>query len=676
MQWRHLAAALVLSALSATAIADSYTYRDLIRQLTDLESLAVAPKPGVKCAQWSSYDRASRYDAATGEYVGWDANGDGHGIIRREGDKQVFAEIEGPGVIWRIWSAAPQEGRVRIYLDGASEPAVDLKFSQYFDNTQWPFVHQPLVHDASSGKNLYVPIPFKKSCKVIADDKWGAYYHFTYTTYQKDTVLPVFTRNLQADEIAALEEANVKLTQGLGSDPAGVRPGQRTARASANLRPGRTVTVARLKGERAITALRVKVSGLNDRTAETLAMRQLVLKITFDGESEPSVWAPLGDFFGTAPGINMYKSLPMGMTQDGCYSFWFMPFAKGALVEIVNEGNAARRVSAEVTHAPLTRPAGEYARFHAKWHRDAFNPTEKGRGIEWTMVTTEGAGRFVGVNLHVWNPKGGWWGEGDEMFYVDGEKFPSTFGTGSEDYFGYAWCNPARFYNAYHNQPFNSGNNKGHASVNRWHIADNVPFLTSFTGTIEKYFPNDRPTLYAATAYWYLMPGGKDPYTPYPVSERLGYFDLQMPEPFVAKGAIEGEDMKVLSCTGGSANRQDLDSFEGEWSKGAHVWWTEGKPGDKLTLALPVARAGRYAVKAQFTKAIDYGIVQLWLDGKKLGDPMDFFNNGVIPTGELSLGTFDLTAGEHQLVAEIVGANEKAVVKYMFGLDYIRLVAP
>ena len=100
--------------------------------------------------------------------------------------------------------------------------------------------------------------------------------------------------------------------------------------------------------------------------------------------------------------------------------------------------------------------------------------------------------------LHVWNPRGGWWGEGDEKFFVDGEKFPSTIGTGSEDYFGYAWCSPQLFQNAYHNQTRNDGNNRGHVSVNRWHIADNVPFQKSFEGCIEKYYPNDRPTLYAA----------------------------------------------------------------------------------------------------------------------------------------------------------------------------------
>ena len=93
------------------------------------------------------------------------------------------------------------------------------------------------------------------------------------------------------------------------------------------------------------------------------------------------------------------------------------------------------------------------------------------------MLHTQGRGRFVGVELHVWNPRGGWWGEGDEKFYIDGEKFPSTFGTGSEDYFGYAWCNPTEFQNCYHNQTRNP-NNRGHISVNRWHITDNLPFQT------------------------------------------------------------------------------------------------------------------------------------------------------------------------------------------------------
>src|SRR6266566_9665916 len=184
------------------------TYVDLVHRLTDLEHLATVPAPGERCAQWSSYDRASRYDPASGKYIKWDANGDGGGYIRKEGDKFVLAEMEGPGCIWRIWSATPGKGHVRIYLDGANEPAVDLPFTGYFDGKNPPFTRPAIVHTVSMGWNNYTPIPYRKSCKIIADSDWGQYYHFTYETFAKGTEVPLFKRELSAEESAALDRAN------------------------------------------------------------------------------------------------------------------------------------------------------------------------------------------------------------------------------------------------------------------------------------------------------------------------------------------------------------------------------------------------------------------------------------------------------------------------------------
>jgi hypothetical protein len=274
------------------------------------------------------------------------------------------------------------------------------------------------------------------------------------------------------------------------------------------------------------------------------------------------------------------------------------------------------------------------------------------------------------VVLHVWNPRGGWWGEGDEKFFVDGEKFPSTIGTGSEDYFGYAWCNPTLFQNAYHDQTISNGN-KGHVSVNRWHVTDNVPFQKSFEGDIEKYYANARPTLYACTAYWYQAPGDADPYEPPPLSERVGYWTA--PAPSGVKGALDGEAMEILAKTGGEAAPQDMTGYSGGWSNDTHLWWTRAKPGDKLDLALPVKDAGKYKLTARMTKARDYGIVQIYLDGQKLGDPIDLYNPDVVPTAVLSWGTHELTAGKHKLTLQITGANEKAVKAHMVGLDYVKL---
>ncbi len=224
------------------------SYIDLIHRLTDLEYLAAIPSPHEQCAQWSSYDRKSRYDAAADKYISWDANGDGDGIIRKEGDKLVLAEMEGPGCIWRIWSATPAEGHVRIYLDGSSEPAVDLPFKGYFDGKNAPFTRPALVHTVAHGWNNYTPIPYQKSCKVIADPGWGLYYHFTYGTFPKGMSVPTFKRELSAPEAAALDEVNDTLTR-CAPAAALARPREKHIARSVKLVPGKSATLANLKGE-------------------------------------------------------------------------------------------------------------------------------------------------------------------------------------------------------------------------------------------------------------------------------------------------------------------------------------------------------------------------------------------------------------------------------------------
>lgn len=273
--------------------------------------------------------------------------------------------------------------------------------------------------------------------------------------------------------------------------------------------------------------------------------------------------------------------------------------------------------------------------------------------------------------LQVWNPRGGWWGEGDEKFFVDGEKFPSTFGTGSEDYFGYAWSSDQLFMHAFHNQPHNDGGSKGHLSVNRWHIGDSVPFHAGFEADIEKYYKNEKPTLYAATVYWYQAAGEQDSYKAVPLAERAGWYIE--PKVKCVAGVLEGEQLKRLECTGGRTRTEDMVDRREGWSDGYQLLWTQGKLGDRLTLALPVKEAGKYKLLAQLTKAPGYAIVQLSLDGQKLGDPVDCYNAQVIPTGAIDFGVHELKTGDHRLTLEIVGANEKGVRSHMAGLDYVKL---
>ncbi|HEY3397166.1 MAG TPA: DUF2961 domain-containing protein [Armatimonadota bacterium] len=667
-RWLLVAPLLLLTVLTAQA-APKYTYADLVKQITDLQRLATVPEKGETCAQWSSYDRASKYDAATDKYIAWEANGDGGGIIRKEGDQSVLAEMTGPGCIRRIWSATPGDGHIKIYLDGATEPAVDLTFKSYFDRKTEPFTYPTLVHTtAANGANNYVPIPYQKSCKIVADPGWGNYYHFDYQTFPAGTVVPTFKMTLSAEDKTALQKADDTLIA-----PIITVFGATMAYKELTIPAGGKVTAGALKGSGALSGLLVATP---DWVGEDVAvgLRELALQIKWDGETEPSVWSPLGDFFGTGPGLNKYEAYPLGMTDQFLYSRWYMPYAKGAQVEIVNDGATERKLKVYLLSQPLAAgEAAKLARFHAKWHRDAFLPATPDRPIDWPMLKTEGRGRFVGVALNIWNPRGGWWGEGDEKFFVDGEKFPSWFGTGSEDYFGYAWSSGRLFYHPLHNQTRNDNQaNNGHISVQRWHIADNVPFQTSFEADIEKYNDNKRPCQYDCVAYWYQAPGGQDPYAAVPVQDRVDFYTpLNLKN---ADGAFEAESMKIIASTGGGQGAQGMDNFgAGKWSGGMQLWWTGGKVGDKLTLSLPVEADGNYKLTTVLTKAIDYGIVQLYLDDVKLGDPVDLYNDGVVTTPVLDLGAHDLTKGEHKLTFEITGANEKAQPAHMVGIDWVKL---
>lgn len=275
-------------------------------------------------------------------------------------------------------------------------------------------------------------------------------------------------------------------------------------------------------------------------------MRGVKLNIYWDGKEKASVVSPLGDFFGSAPGYNSYRAYPMGMTAGRCYSFFYMPY-KAAKITLTNESGQSIAPRIAILNEPIAeKTANETMRFCAKWHDtgdwhglDRKRFEEGGdRWPDWPVIRISGTGRFCGFALHVtnrWEPDDfpdvrwwegqqitdfpaidnfHWWGEGDEKFFVDGEKFPSTSGTGAEDYIGYslAAISPfVTFDSAYACQsrvPIR--NNNGQTSVVRFQITDNVPFQKSFDGFLEKYLPdnwlhgNIKGTCrFACTAYWY-----------------------------------------------------------------------------------------------------------------------------------------------------------------------------
>jgi hypothetical protein len=656
------------------------TYPDLVEHLYNPELVALLPLPGETAAQFSSYDRSSVLDPATGYYKNWGANEDQMGVLRMEGDTAVLAEMKGPGCIWRIWSADPHEGHVQIFLDGSTTPAVDLPFQDYFSGKVAPFNQPELVYTASRGFDNYTPISYQKSCKIVALPGWGAFYHFNYSTFPEGAVVPTFKMDLAHLDEQALESANSFLAK---RSPPGMNPGNdvQPAEISVNVRAGETKDVlTNLVGPDAISILMVKINDLPPPgEARDTLLRELCLQITWDDDTKPSVWAPLGDFFGVAPGSGPFQSLMSGLKPDGeFYSNWLMPFSKKAHIEIINRSATPQKLSFTIYPAQLTHPISAYGRFHAKWHRDALLNEELSRTIDWPILKTQGRGRYVGTQMHIWNARHGWWGEGDEKFFVDGEKFPSTFGTGSEDYFGYAWCDTELFDKAFHGQSECSKDNTGNTNLHRWQLADNIPFQQSFDGGIEKYFSNRRPTLYAATAYWYLEPGGTDPYGPVDCVDCVGYFH----NPFNQNnpnGIIDADSMECRHHTGGRVGVRVTDEYATKLGLAANrplCLWVENKVGDTLELKVHsmwyVPQPGKFHVILHCVKASGMGIVQVYWNGAKAGAPVDLYSAKPEDT-DIDLGVFDVVPQIQLLKFEITGANPAAQPLNGLAFDYVNL---
>ena len=653
---------------SGSGAGETLRYPDLVKRLTDLDHLAVLPPVGEQGALASSYDRRSQYDAAHDKYIAWDANADGNGIVRKEGDNDVLAEINGPGCIWRMWSATPTNGHIKIYLDGAAEPAVDLPFKGYFDRKNEPFTRLNMVYMTSAnGYNNYTPIPFQKSCKIVAEKDWGKYYYFNYTRFAPGTTVPTFHLPLGPDDLKALDQANETFARA-GQNPYPDRPGQKTETNDVTVPHGHKITVAELSGPQAITELKVKSQWPKDVDVQRMLLAQLTISITWDEDKEPAVWAPLGDFFATAAGMATFSTLPTGLLKDGTfYSYWYMPFGKKAKIEVTNDSDQDVALAWQISRAPLTKPADAYARFHAKWHRDVFPTGRADRKVDWTLLTTQGRGRYVGTQLHVWNPDGGWWGEGDDKFFVDGEKFPSSFGTGSEDYFGFAWCGSSPFVQALHSAPVNNAHL--HVSVNRWHIADNIPFQTSFDGYIENYCQLDPHviTRYAAVAYWYLAAGGTDPHTTFPVSERAGWWNP--PQMFCREdGVIEGIQLETLV----QAKKNALIlAYTGVDTIGTNkLLYCSVSIDRKAQLGFHVKNNGKYKLQACFGKGAHNGIFQLYLNGEKIGSVMDFYSPTGVLTDAIDLGDVTLQAGQQILSMELIEENSDRSKDTHIALDW------
>jgi hypothetical protein len=487
--------------------------------MADPAAVARFPDPPYQCLQASSYNRESVHR----DRPGWFADSDGLGFLREEtrrGRKEwVIMEHSGPGCLTRIWTPffyfdlADHTGpNVRIYLDGAEEPVIDeglIGLVTGRGSVKYPFA----AFTARAG-NLYLPIPFARGCRITLTAK--PFYHLVnYRAYPPGTAIESLSRDRLAAAAAALAAAG----QSLIERPPDAEPEVRMVHVLGRpLSPGGTARLRLGDGPAAIRRLDLDFPAAL-RQPELL--RSTILEFTFDGER--TVWCPAGDFFGSADGVHPFHTRQRTVTSNGVFtSRWIMPYRKSATLRIRHEGAGPTYLRLRVGTQPWTWD-DRSLHFHAHWRPDDVVPGTPFQ--DWNYIDIRGRGVFVGDAWTVLNlQRDTWWGEGDEKIYVDDaweSGFPTHFGTGTEDYYGWAGgIVPTRADEF--DEPFLAnirvggvdGHTQGYNICTRTRSLDAIPFTRRLRFDMESSFGTDIRNPwdllgYSAVTFWYAEPGAR-----------------------------------------------------------------------------------------------------------------------------------------------------------------------
>lgn len=641
-----------------------YAYR--LGSMIWVSHLLQRPWPQERCVQFSSYDRASSPATARGQR--FYANHDRGHYLRTESrdgaTEYVMVDAAGHGCLTRLWSANPS-GTLHFDVDGKRVWSVD--FAELCQG-KVAGVPPAVAWMRARGGNVYLPVPFGK--RLVVSATVGDLYYLADVVLDERVTATSFTPELLVAEQprAAMRD----LVEHRARAPADRVVGRR-------IRAGKE-HVLEIPAEHEVQYVEVALRAGRDR--KDLAEQLQRVRLVVTAGDETTVDVPLPAFFASRD-WRPWRSDQLGVGEDGvAWCHWPMPMLQKGRIALAFDG-PLEGVELELAASfeemenwvdrPENRPRFYELKFRASYHQVRGVATRP--FTDHVVLDATGAGRFVGCSLLVRNPSKIWWGEGDEKAYVDGETFPSWFGTGTEDYFGYAWCDPTVFSAPFHAQIQCDGpQNFGFTQLFRSHVLDNIPFHRSLRFELERWhWVKDIEMDYTTVAYWYGAKGAKSGLPPVPpVGER--YLEpLELPKMLVVEGAIEGESLRVVSCSGGTHQVQDLSFFEGAFSRNAHRWWRDGKKGDVLVLAVPVAEAGDYAVTLAMTRARDFGRVKVSLAGQKLGSVFDGYAKDVGSSGPFAAGTVSLTQGDHELRFELVGSNPAAQKRLMVGLDYLIL---
>lgn len=403
--------------------------------------------------------------------------------------------------------------------------------------------------------------------------------------------------------------------------------------------------------------------------------QEMLIRVFYDGRETPDIEVPFGDFFANCFGKRSeIISLPLIVEDADSYnSFWPMPFRKSIRIEVVNQSKDKNinLLYYNIDWIKKDKLPKDTPYFYARYRQEY--PTQP--GADYLILETEGKGHYVGTVLAVRTRSPSWFGEGDEKIYIDGETDASIWGTGTEDYFLSAWglksgLNTPYFGTVYFDQWGIVG---GHTSAYRWHLQDPIVFSKKIKVSLEHYgwiSPdenverrahswNEREDDFSSVAYWYQtgIPTGQEPVPP--AEDRIL---PNLDQIFMATKVVEDQ-----SYSHGLAEVQEnLDHY-----MNGQLTFTPGNDHASVRIPFTVEERVPLRLLLAVTKAPDYGIWQAYLNGIRVGAPMNLYDEQVVEW-EHHLLDFWPDPGIYTLELHLIGKDQFASGK-MLGIESVRL---
>lgn len=536
------------------ALAQTVTLSTLLDEMADRHVLARYPFPHYTSLQASSYNRESMAK----DKPGWFADSDGTGFIRVEEHsgktEWVVMEHTGPGAVTKMWAPYFYYGGlddlegplVNIYLDGNDIPIISENYFRLI--TGRGSVPPPFAETTARAGNCYLPIPFSKSCKITFDKK-PFYNIINYRAYPEGTLVKTFTPAQLNQAMPQMDKVSAALRR--------VYPGQpgEVFEKKGSVAPGQKMSLSVNKGA-GINSIEITVDPAELKLHPEL-LRSVVLTAEFDGNQ--TVWVPLGDFFGSANALNPFQTATRIVRSNGqLICTWFLPFQSKAVLSLENLGSVPINISKFAFRVVNHQWDNRTMYFHANWRSDDVHAGNV--FSDWNFIDIKGKGVFVGDALTALNPDEGWWGEGDEKIYVDDaseKRFPTHFGTGTEDYYGWAGGeNPTK--DDVFSHPFlaniavGTANSKrqgvrGFNVMTRVRALDAIPFSNRFVFDMEAspgtQIRNPWDFLgYSSVVFWYGFPGAKSNRPPLPAEAARPIMTLENLDSLSKSVKREGTD--------------------------------------------------------------------------------------------------------------------------------------